>query len=175
MNSGLVFKTYDGKRLKLDHAVIERLARYRQVAPKDREAGGVLLGRHLLDSSDLVVDEVTEPMRGDHRSRFAFRREQEGHQRRIDEVWKASRGTCVYLGEWHTHPEPIPEPSSIDVDDWIRRLRTDAFDGDALYFVIVGTRSVHAWSVARVNRAVHPMDLISTLRETGSWCCREAL
>ncbi|WP_437623251.1 Mov34/MPN/PAD-1 family protein [Sorangium sp. So ce1151] len=170
MSAGIIFKTSDGKRLKLDAAVLDRFALYRQVAPQDREAGGVLLGRHLLESSDLVVDEVTEPMRGDHRARFEFRRGKAGHQRRVDEVWRTSRGTCVYLGEWHTHPEANPEPSSTDLNDWRRHLRTDAFDGDTLYFIIVGTCGVRAWSGTRTRRAIEPMDLMTSLEETGKWC-----
>jgi integrative and conjugative element protein (TIGR02256 family) len=160
MTVGIVFRTRDGKRLKLDDAVLERFALYRQVAPHHHEAGGVLLGRHLLDSSDIVVDEITEPMAGDSRSRFRFRRGQWNHQRRIDEAWLASRGTCVYLGEWHTHPEADPTPSSTDLHDWRRRLRTDAFGGDALYFLILGVRAVRAWEGARGSLAINPMALV---------------
>ena len=160
MTVGIVFRTRDGKRLKLDDAVLDRLALYRQVGLHHHEAGGVLLGRHLLDSSDIVVDEITEPMAGDSRSRFRFRRGQRNHQRRIDEAWLASRGTCVYLGEWHTHPEADPTPSSTDLHDWRRRLRTDAFGGDALYFLILGVRAVRAWEGARVSLAINPMDLV---------------
>jgi integrative and conjugative element protein (TIGR02256 family) len=160
MTVGIVFKIRDGKRLKLDDAVLDRFALYRQVAPHHEEAGGVLLGRHLLDSSDIVVDEITEPLPGDARSRFQFRRGKKNHQHRIDGAWLASRGTCVYLGEWHTHPEPDPTPSSTDLHDWRRRLRTDAFDGDALYFLIQGTRTIGAWEGARVRLAITPMDFV---------------
>lgn len=157
MSTGIVFETRSRKRLKLDDAVLVRFAVYRQVNTHDREAGGVLLGRHLLHTSDIVIDEITEPMSGDRRSRFEFRRGQKSHQRRSDEVWEASGSTCVYLGEWHTHPEPDPTPSSTDLNDWRRRLRTDAFDGDALYFIIVGTQTIRAWEGARRGCVIHSM------------------
>lgn len=160
MSAGLVFKTLGEKRLKLDAAVLERFAIHRQLAPHHHEAGGVLLGRHLLGSADVVVDEITEPMPGDARSRFQFRRQQQSHQRRIDEAWRASRGTCVYLGEWHTHPEPNPTPSGTDLRDWERHLRVDIVDGDTLYFVIVGTRAVRAWEGVRARRSIRPMELV---------------
>lgn len=159
MTAGIVFEAPGGRRLKLDGAVLDRFALYRQVAPHQHEAGGVLLGRHLLDSGDIVVDEVTEPMPGDKRSRFQFRRQQGNHQRRVEEAWVASRGTCVYLGEWHTHPEPDPTPSSTDIEDWRRRLRVDVFDGDTLYFVIVGCRTIRAWEGGRAGLRMSPMIL----------------
>lgn len=160
MSAGIVFKTRRGSRLKLDGSVVKLLASHRQVAPHHHEAGGVLLGRHLLASSDIVVDEISEPMNGDTRSRFQFRRDRDNHQRRIDEAWQASRGTCVYLGEWHTHPEPVPTPSSTDLHDWRRRLRTDIFDGNALYFIIVGIQHIRAWEGARASSAITAMELV---------------
>lgn len=153
-----MFRTRSGKRLKIDSAALARVAVYKQFAPHHHEAGGVLLGRHLLDSSDIVVDEITEPMSGDTRSRFQFRRGQKSHQRRIDDAWLASGGTCVYLGEWHTHPEPDPTPSSTDLKDWRRRLRADVFDGDELYFLIVGTHVIRAWEGTRTSMAITPMN-----------------
>lgn len=159
MSAGVVFIARNGIRLKLDGVVVERLASYRQIAPHQSEAGGVLLGRYLLASSDIVVDEITEPMAGDVRSRFQFRRGRDNHQRHVDDAWHTSRGTCVYLGEWHTHPEPAPTPSSTDLHDWRRRLRADVFDGDALYFIIVGTRDIRAWQGARAGYAIVAMEL----------------
>ncbi len=160
MTTSLLFTTLAGRRLKVDGAVLARLTAYRQVAADQHEAGGVLLGRYLLGSEDVVVDEITEPMPGDHRSRFRFRRQQKSHQRRIDDAWLASRGTCGYLGEWHTHPEPNPTPSRTDLEDWQRHLRVDVFDGDTLYFLIVGNKTIHAWEGARSSLAVSPMELV---------------
>lgn len=42
-----------------------------------------------------------------------------------------------YLGEWHTHPEDSPSPSTIDTDGWQRicsKRKTP------MLFVIVGTQ-----------------------------------
>ncbi|WP_437604308.1 Mov34/MPN/PAD-1 family protein [Sorangium sp. So ce590] len=137
--------------------MVERLASYQQLRAKDLEAGGVLLGRHLRESPHKVVDEVTEPMQGDRRSRYHFTRGKVNHQRRIDEAWESSRGTCVYLGEWHTHPEPVPNPSPVDLNDWHRRLRTDQFDSDTLYFIIVGTSAIRAWEGHRESLTISPL------------------
>lgn len=151
MTGPLVFSAQGGAKLKLDEVVVNRISSYRQTGPKDREAGGVLLGRHLVASPHRVVDDITEPMTGDKRSRYQFKRGHSSHQRRIDAAWEASGATCAYLGEWHTHPESIPNPSSIDLDDWRRRLLEDLFDRDILHFIIVGTHAIRAWEGHRTR------------------------
>lgn len=52
--------------------VCQRLERHRQFGERSQEAGGVLLGRHLLDCSDVIVDDITEPARSDRRTFASF-------------------------------------------------------------------------------------------------------
>ena len=67
------------------------------------------------------------------------------HQRIVTKKWIKSKGTCNYLGEWHTHPEAVPTPSFIDVSEWKRQLRASKFDDDYLYFIIAGTQKIRVW------------------------------
>lgn len=113
------------------------------------EAGGVLIGRHLAGTRHVVVDQVTVPMPGDRRSRSAFTRKQRRHQTLIDVEWQRSDGRCVYLGEWHTHPEPTPTPSGVDMNDWARRLRKDVVHADSMFFVIIGQVELCVWEGSR--------------------------
>lgn len=145
------FRRPDGTTLVLGEDALVTMLRYRQSRRRSTEAGGVLLGRHLLEVPHIVVDEVTVPTRGDWRLFTFFRRGRAAHQRVIDERWSTSRGTCQYLGEWHTHPEPIPHASSVDIADWRRRLRADVFDGDSLIFLIVGTEAISVWEGSRTS------------------------
>lgn len=140
----LVFCQPDGRRIKLTAPVVAQLLRYAQHQPADKEAGGVLIGRYLCDSDDIVVDQVTEPMPGDKRGRYFFHRAQKAHQQVIEQAWQTSQGTRTYLGEWHTHPEARPTPSGVDTSDWRRKLRQDQYF-DRLFFIIVGTQQVRAW------------------------------
>ena len=118
---------------------------YEQHAPTSTEAGGLLLGRYLRGGFDIVVDRVTVPMPGDERTRFGFFRAAETHQRLVDEAWSESGGTCCFLGDWHTHAEPHPTPSSVDLENWQRMLHEDIQDDEACFFVIVGQREVRVW------------------------------
>lgn len=146
----LTFARPGGGFFHLSVAVVTTLRKHAQDRIDRAEAGGVLLGRHLLASRDVVVDEITTPMRGDRRARFHFLRARQSHQTLLDRAWKRSGGTCTYLGEWHTHPERDPSPSSVDIADWKRKLREDTYSG-VLFFVIVGTEIIRVWEGTEPN------------------------
>ena len=131
------------------------IARHLQHADDAPEAGGVLMGRRIAGTSDVVVDTVTEPMAADHRSRFRFVRHRRGHQLAIDRAWRGSKGRSGWLGEWHTHPEPDPTPSVVDRVDWRRTLLVDRYD-ESLFFLIAGTDQLRVWEGARL-RPVRPL------------------
>lgn len=150
----LVFRRRDGARVEIAASALEKILRYRQTEAAAPEAGGVLLGRYILDTSDVVIDDITTPAGEDARGRFSFKRSASAHQRAIDEAWNSSMGRIHYLGEWHTHPEPDPMPSSVDVGDWKRRLKADRFDADSLVFVIAGTESIGIWEGRRRSRSI---------------------
>jgi integrative and conjugative element protein (TIGR02256 family) len=152
--TALVFEAGDGQLVKLGADAVRLLHAFRQTAPDAYEAGGVLLGRWIESSDDVVVDQLTTPMRGDRRTRFSFYRDRIAHQRRIDEVFASSDGTCGYLGEWHTHPERDPEPSRTDVGDWRRRLRQDRVDVPFVFFLIVGLVEIRVWRGSRSRLAI---------------------
>lgn len=147
----LTFVRSAGGRFQISTSAVTVIHTYIQGVPEAPEAGGVLLGRHIVKSRDIIVDRVTVPMLDDRRSRLRFFRARRQHQEEIDRVWRESDGTCTYLGEWHTHPEPSPEPSFVDRLEWQRKLLFDRFT-EPLFFVIVGITEVRAWEGVRRGR-----------------------
>lgn len=135
----------DGGLFKIDKDPFSLMIGFQQNSSAELEAGGVLLGRFIIDSKNIVVDRVTVPMKGDKRTRYTYTREASVHQKAITKVWEESSGTCNYLGEWHTHPEMRPKPSSQDIKNWREILRHGIFSGLCLYFVIVGIKEVRVW------------------------------
>lgn len=143
--------------IKITEAVLKIFVQFAQLAPSSKEAGGVLIGRHILHSTDVVVDAVTTPLRGDRRSRTRFHRHAQVHQELLDRAWAETGGTSVYLGEWHTHPEPTPTPSNIDLTDWARRLKSDTLEASFMLFIIVGQRDIRVWEGSRKTLDVHAL------------------
>jgi integrative and conjugative element protein (TIGR02256 family) len=138
------------QRLIFTDEAVQQLRAHAQRTRQQTEAGGALLGRHLLDSPDLVVDEVTVPQKADRRSRFFFFRSRQ-HEEVARTKWAEAKGTLAYLGLWHTHPETDPVPSSVDRRDWEKAVAQGTFEGDRLFFLIVGTERMRVWTKARAQ------------------------
>ncbi|MBS7690743.1 Mov34/MPN/PAD-1 family protein [Pseudomonas lalucatii] len=144
----LVFRVTSHQRLILVEDAVNQMKAFAQHKWWHTEAGGVLLGRHLLDSGDVVVDEVTMPQSTDCRSRFSFFRSSK-HQALARERWQNQLNTMAYLGLWHTHPEVDPTPSGVDHRDWQQAVSRDEFEGERLYFPIIGTQRIRIWCLSR--------------------------
>ena len=77
----IIFSKIDGGKLEISIEALTQMQKYIQDNNFKREAGGVLLGRYIKDSLDVVVDEVTVPMWGDRRGWFNFFRARRPHQK----------------------------------------------------------------------------------------------
>jgi integrative and conjugative element protein (TIGR02256 family) len=139
------------------------MVKHRQDTKRKKEAGGLLVGRHLLNRVDIIVDGITEPLPGDRRTRLSFFRAPQKHQSALDLAWQVSEGTETYLGEWHTHPEEVPTPSTTDLRNWKRKLRVDVYS-DVLFFVIVGTHALVVWEGVSTGK-LNQLDAIRNLSE----------
>lgn len=144
----LVFRVTPRQRLIIVEHAVEQMKAFAQLRWWQKEAGGVLLGRHLLDSADVVVDEVTTPQNSDLRSRFGFFRSSK-HEALARARWQEHLSTMAYLGLWHTHPQEDPTPSSVDHCDWQQAVSRDTFEGERLFFPIVGTHQIRVWCLSR--------------------------
>jgi integrative and conjugative element protein (TIGR02256 family) len=144
----LVYRVTPRQRLIIVEHALTQMQAFAQRRWYHREAGGVLMGRHLLDSHDVVVDEVSTPQNTDRRSRCNFFRSHK-HEQVARQRWLQEHSTSAYLGLWHTHPERDPTPSGVDQTDWQQAVAGDTYEGDRLFFPIVGTNSIRVWTLSR--------------------------
>lgn len=145
------FLRANGGAVELSPIAHRVLVAHRQLQAGDKEAGGVLLGRLIRDTSDVVVDVVSSPSPEDRRNRFSFFRARKPAQHAVDRAWRESGQVVIYLGEWHTHPEDDPSPSCIDQRDWKRIVAKASFEQDFLLFMIVGRVAFQAWELSRAK------------------------
>ncbi|WP_245751708.1 Mov34/MPN/PAD-1 family protein [Amphibacillus marinus] len=137
INRNLVYTLPNNKILFIRPEALAKMHQYKQVKWRDTEAGGILIGRILIEDGNYIIDEVSEPMLTDKRTRIRFIRKPDGHQEYFNKIWKREKGTCFYFGEWHTHPQRIPVPSRTDRKEW-NRLINISFEADFLFFIIIG-------------------------------------
>jgi integrative and conjugative element protein (TIGR02256 family) len=114
--------------------------KHRQTTPVADESFGVLMGTTSVDRREIWIEAVTTPMAHDQRARCSFALRDPGHQRAVCDRFVRSGGSVIYLGTWHTHPQPVPRPSRIDRRDWVACLMENP--GRPLAFVVTGTESV---------------------------------
>lgn len=102
------------------------------------ESGGILLGKARNDYSEFIITDVSEPCIKDKSGKFYFIRNKEKAQIIINKKWKQTNGEINYLGEWHTHPELIPNPSFIDRRLLNQCLKKNKYPFNGLFMIIVG-------------------------------------
>tara|TARA_B100000700_G_C14947880_1_gene810120 strand:+ start:356 stop:853 length:498 start_codon:yes stop_codon:yes gene_type:complete len=130
--------------VRVSPSLLARLCDFRQLGLNDPESGGVLIGRHLATSNAILIDQLTLPQNEDIKTRTSFSRSKK-HNKLVKEIWESSNGQSTYVGLWHTHPEPTPQHSPTDKKDWINSLRKSRYEGNLLFFMIVGQSCIRMW------------------------------
>lgn len=108
------------------------------------EVGGVLAG--YWNGESAVVTDIVGPGPNARHSRTRFLPDHAFHETRIDEIYDASEGASVYLGDWHTHPEGPPALSYLDK----RTLRSVGNDADAhcpMPIMVLAAWSSGSWTL----------------------------
>ena len=132
-----------GRRVSVDDEVAGVWHLHRQTAAAASESFGVLMGTTSVDRREIWIEAVTTPMPRDRCSRFSFALRDQGHQRAVSRRFASSDGSAIYLGTWHTHPEPVSTPSRVDLNDWVTCLRANR--GRPLVFALVGSKDVRVF------------------------------
>jgi len=123
--------------LLIEDSVLLHVGAFRQAEFRATEAGGILLGYRR--SPHLHVTAATSPGPCDTRRRHHFSRDDESHSLIALSEWEKSGQTMDYIGEWHTHPESSPAPSSLDFCEWRKICKRRK---EMMLFLIQGTETV---------------------------------
>ncbi|HCE2680069.1 TPA: Mov34/MPN/PAD-1 family protein [Vibrio parahaemolyticus] len=116
----LVIDIFCGSYVVIEPEVIKTISRYKQLSVGDREAGGILIGCY--KGRHLHISYATSPGPKDKATRVRFMRNCDSHWNIALIKWKKSNFKQTFIGDWHTHPEDYPTPSSIDYYYWNKNL-----------------------------------------------------
>ena len=123
-----------GPALILTELALSTITRYCQRSPRAKEAGGQLFAR--FEGADTIISEATSPNWLDRRSRNGFIPNRWMQQREIRNQYECG---LHFVGDWHTHPEPIPRPSQDDIYSMIDCFGHSLHDLHAFVLIIAGT------------------------------------
>ncbi len=151
-NSPLSFHSQNGKyKVVFAPTVLEHFHVSVQERYNAAEAGGQLFA----DLSNEIVRVVlaTGPRKTDRRSRYFF---QPDRRKENAEIKKQFKSGLHYIGDWHTHPQDIPIPSSIDVENIQDCFNNSRHQLVSFIMVIVGRNLFpDGLSVSLHNHATH--------------------
>src|SRR5678815_3843938 len=108
---------------------------YRQRHCWQREAGGQLFAR--IRGKSWIVEQAAGPHRRAIRTRFGFVPYQAAQQEEINH--RHVKG-LEFVGDWHTHPEDFPEPSSPDIKSISNVVRESTHHLPGFLMCIVGRK-----------------------------------
>ncbi|MBW8360971.1 MAG: Mov34/MPN/PAD-1 family protein [Kaistella sp.] len=118
--------------------ILEKFTQHKAMAP---EAGGIILGKIINDQINIL--KLSVPTSLDKGSRTNFERNKVSAQIILDYEFYNSNGQLIYLGEWHTHPEPYPSPSKTDLKMLKRQFESNSLNTDFLLLFIKGTDGLY--------------------------------
>lgn len=116
----LILVAEDGTRVLVELGALSPTLKYRQFETSSKEAGGILIGEYR--GGDLRILSVTEPGELDQRLRCRFGRRSTHHQDAANKAWLESGFIQTHVGDWHTHPQDYPQPSTLDYSEWRKKL-----------------------------------------------------
>ena len=137
---------FNEKKIKLCQNVINTMLKYIQKGFFSKEAGGILMGKENKSNENIIINHITVPMSKDERKHNRFIRKDKRHIELFENLYKESDETLRYIGEWHTHPEAIPNFSSIDLKNW-KKISKDSNVDNNYYHIIVGYEAIRMWEI----------------------------
>lgn len=124
---------------EIKEEVIDALKSYAQ--RDGDELCGVLTGIKVNEKTYRIC-KVSPPCVKSH-SRCGCERDAEKANLFITEDYEASEQTRTYIGEWHTHPENAPIPSSVDYHSIENNFYSASHTAPFLIMIIVGLETIH--------------------------------
>ncbi len=135
--------------------VLKHFQKHQQKRMDSVEAGGQLFAR--LSLKEVVIERATGPRRSDFRTRSLYIPDRSAEQREID-LWHRKR--LHYVGDWHTHPELMPRPSSSDSDSIRDSFVRSKHSLHGFLLVIVGTAGFPLGLYVSLNDAKNQLILV---------------
>jgi len=131
--------------------VVQHLMAHRQLGNTSPEVGGQLFGTFEKDRVRVIL--ATGPRDADRKSRFSFF---PNRNKENAEIKKSFETGLHYVGDWHTHPERKPSPSSTDLESMKDCFRKSKHQMSHFVMVIVGEDESpgHWWASAHDAKTV---------------------
>ena len=128
-----ISERFPGLTICFERDVLGHFQKHRQVGARAKETGGQLFGR--IENGKVHICDATGPRIIDFHGRAFFNPSRWMERREIKSKFKQG---LHYLGDWHTHPQEIPEPSALDIESMKECFTESNHELSFFVLVIVG-------------------------------------
>lgn len=123
-----------------------------------REVGTSLCGSYSDDEHTAVISRLAPLTSDSHGARSTFVRGVTGLRAFFRQLFAGSKGREHYVGEWHSHPNGAPVPSTTDDDNMLAIALDEKAHCPECILIVVATRpdgvSIRAFVYSRTNGKV---------------------
>lgn len=158
VNDGIVLEI-DKYKIKICQNVLNIMKKYIQKGFFSVESGGILIGKENMSNNNLIITHLTIPMSKDKQKHNRFFRRDKGHIEIFNNLYNESSEILRYIGEWHTHPEAIPNYSHIDSNNW-KKINDESPFLINHYHFIIGYEAMRIWLFYKESKNT---ELIATI------------
>lgn len=130
----LIYRVGIRQRLLFTSEVLKHFQAHAQTTILRPESGGQLFGRISQGSVDICA--ITGPYKLDLLSRYLFVPNRKKQQKDIEEKFRVG---LHYVGDWHTHPQAVPEPSGTDMSSMSDCFVKSRHELESFIMAVVGT------------------------------------
>lgn len=137
----------------------------RHIGKSRNEVGGQLFAK--IDTNHVRVLKATGPNVSDKRGWAWFAPDQKRQNLEIKQLFSLG---LHFIGDWHTHPENDPSPSSVDLKSMTECFKQSRHQLRAFLMVIVGRRAFPdgLWASLHGHAGYEQLALISSSTEADS-------
>lgn len=130
----LIYNAGPYQSLILATDVLRHFWKHRQKSKRAPESGGQLFAR--IEHNAVEICAITGPYESDYLSRYLFVPDRKTQRADIKAMFKRE---LHYVGDWHTHPEQFPNPSSEDFGSMRDCFAKSKHELKSFVMVVVGT------------------------------------
>lgn len=132
---------YREMHIHITQKAYEQILQFTPPTTNNEENGGILMGELHPSVNTIIITHII--CSKNHLSdRYSINLNVKNLQQEMDKIWQKSNGKITYLGDWHTHYENYPNPSSTDYITFVKNYYLSKFDQNILVYIILGTKDI---------------------------------
>ena len=165
----LLFK--DNVSFLIEGVIFAKLCDFVAEYDNKSEVGGILYGQKVIGRNEYIITGFTKPFKKDITSYSTFVRKDKKHFKVIKSIWLEDK-TTHFIGDWHSHPIDIVNPSNEDVISWKEIAMNTRNVSKNLLFAIISKDSYSFYTF--VNKKLEKLEVEHyTLND--DWLVEEAI